>query len=66
MSDRAKILKIVAIITTSLTLLTLMFLLILSILDEFTIYPYFCLLITSIPCFSLWKMYFDEKKLKNK
>lgn len=64
MSDRARALKIISIISPSILLLTLVFSLILSILDEFTIYPYFCLLITSIPCFSLWKMYFDEKKVK--
>ncbi|MDV4152091.1 hypothetical protein R0131_14775 [Clostridium sp. AL.422] len=66
MSDRAKALKIIAIIATSLTLLTLVFLLVLSTLDEFTIYPYICLLISVLPCISLWKSYLDEKKLNKK
>lgn len=66
MNDRVKLLKVISLITTSLLLLSFIFLLIISNIYGFSIYPYICLLISSISSISLWKMYIDEKKHNNK
>jgi len=62
MNERAKLLKIIACTNSSLLLLTFIIILIISGKDRFTILPYMTLIISIVPCASLWKMYLDEKK----